>query len=325
MSVPLSKPVLFFTFMMASLIPGNSQCTNGEVEIIVSIFSETDAAGTSWELKDEDNTIIKRVPIGTYENGIFYTDKICVPYYKSLTFTIMYNNGEYNGLFKVETGCNAFVSGTEFLDFHSSVFQIIEPDEEVEFELTYGGQGNDYGLLGEQTCDGGFVIAGYINRTGKGNDIFFQKISHYGDTLWTKYYGSDEIDGLVGLTKSPGENYIMLAGYGTLNQQLIKIDYQGNILWSKDLPVDPKKMNPYVRLFATREDNYVLVRYFQSIVEYNTYDSNGEILEAASFSSGGLARFYASGITQMEDGRLLIYGIIEGITIDRIPFNFDWA
>jgi len=260
--------------------------------------------------------------IGSYENGLLYTTKICVPYNKPLTFTIMYNGGTYDGQFKLESDCNVFVSGTQFLDFYTSEFHIVEPDEEVEFELFYGGQGNDYGLLGEQTCDGGFVVAGIINRTGHENDIFFQKISHYGDTLWTKYYGSDEIESLTGLVKSPGENYIMLAGYGTNNQQLIKVDYQGDILWSVDLPVDPKKNNPYVRLFATREDTYVIIRYFQSIVEYDIFDGTGEKIMDSYFSSGGRARFYASGISQMEDGRLLIYGIINGITIQGDPFKY---
>ena len=59
---------------------------------------------------------------------------------------------------------------------------------------TYGGAGYDDGRSVQQTSDGGYIVAGWTNSFGDGNQVYLIKTNAQGDTLWTKAYGGTDGD-----------------------------------------------------------------------------------------------------------------------------------
>ena len=99
---------------------------------------------------------------------------------------------------------------------------------------TYGGQSNDNGRSVQQTADGGYVIAGYTQSFGAGNDVYLIKCGASGDTLWTRAYGGEGMDcGNSVLETSSGGfiigGYTHSFGAGNGDVYLIKTDAEGNV------------------------------------------------------------------------------------------------
>ena len=70
-----------------------------------------------------------------------------------------------------------------------------DADGDTLWTKTFGGSSNDRGYSVQQTTDGGYIIAGYTESFGNGDDdVWLIKTDSNGDSLWTKTFGgSDEI------------------------------------------------------------------------------------------------------------------------------------
>ncbi len=122
----------------------------------------------------------------------------------------------------------------------------VAPNGDIEWTKTYGGEYYDKAFSLELTNDGGYIIVGYTESFGAGNnDVCLIKVASDGDIEWIKTYGGkydDEgysvkqtEDGgyiIVGQTRSFGAG--KLGGYLiTTDVYLIKTDANGNIEWTK--------------------------------------------------------------------------------------------
>ena len=104
---------------------------------------------------------------------------------------------------------------------------------------TFGGVSGEWGLHGQQTSDGGYIITGHTSSYGAGNiDVYLIKTDANGDTLWTETYGgaSDDIGESVQQTTDGG--YIIVGetssyGVGDNDLYIIKTDIDGDTLWTK--------------------------------------------------------------------------------------------
>jgi hypothetical protein len=88
----------------------------------------------------------------------------------------------------------------------------------------------------QQTTDGGYVIVGTTNCIGPGHtDIFLIKTDAFGDTLWTKTYGSTEDEEGWAVLQTADTGFIIGGWGGTFNGHyyVVKTDNIGNILWEK--------------------------------------------------------------------------------------------
>jgi len=110
---------------------------------------------------------------------------------------------------------------------------------DVMWAKTYGGSGWDEGWSIEPTADNGYIIVGWTDSYGAGqDDVYLIKMDANGDTLWTKTYGGtfDEVGRAV---KQTDDNGYIIAGcadpFGAydLDVYLVRTDADGEALWTK--------------------------------------------------------------------------------------------
>lgn len=96
---------------------------------------------------------------------------------------------------------------------------------------TFGTKGDDRGYSVKQTNDGGFIIAGWTELNGRGNnpDIWLIKTDHLGDEIWNHKLGGSRAYA-VQQTLDGG---FIVAGESSGNLSLIKTDHLGSVIWNK--------------------------------------------------------------------------------------------
>jgi hypothetical protein len=107
---------------------------------------------------------------------------------------------------------------------------------------TYSGEGDDHGYSVQQTDDGGYVIAGFTESFGAGEeDVYLIKTDSSGDTLWTRTYGGVGFDYGRSVQQTEDGGYV-IAGYtnsfgaGGADVYLIKTDPDGMVGISDNNP-----------------------------------------------------------------------------------------
>jgi len=102
----------------------------------------------------------------------------------------------------------------------------------------YGGTKNDWGAAVAQTPDNSLVITGYTESFGHGAfDCYLIKTNADGDTAWTRTYGGNKNESGYSVV-ALADGSIAVAGftdswgYGGLDLYLLKINPNGDQLWS---------------------------------------------------------------------------------------------
>lgn len=113
----------------------------------------------------------------------------------------------------------------------------------LQFSKTYGGAGSDgsssWGIVGEVTTDGGFILAGNTDSYGTGsNDVLLIKTDALGNLLWSKTFGGTADDQPRFIHQTSDKGYVITGlttsfGAGSLDAYLIKTDSAGTMQWSK--------------------------------------------------------------------------------------------
>jgi hypothetical protein len=105
---------------------------------------------------------------------------------------------------------------------------------EVLWSRRYAGPGNCAGLSGQQTSDGGYVLAGYLRYSSSDyRDVYLVRTHASGDTLWTRTYGGEVDDWGNSVQQTTDSGYVIAgqtrsyaAGGGDF--YLIKTNAQGD-------------------------------------------------------------------------------------------------
>ncbi len=117
---------------------------------------------------------------------------------------------------------------------------ILKLDENgsVEWQKTYGGEGDDQANYIQQTADGGYIVAGYTGSYGVGgSDMWIIKLDGNGSVEWQKTYGGKYWDEAYSIQQTTDGGYIVAAiyhgQYGSGDVWIVKLDGNGNMEWQK--------------------------------------------------------------------------------------------
>jgi hypothetical protein len=115
----------------------------------------------------------------------------------------------------------------------------LDSNGNVTWQKAYGGTGNEYAFAVRQTLDEGYIVAGYTNSFGAGNDdIWILKLDSNGNVTWQKAYGGTGNDSLSSFDQTQEGGYIVVGGTSSFGSGdsdfwILKLDSSGNIIWEK--------------------------------------------------------------------------------------------
>ena len=130
------------------------------------------------------------------------------------------------------------------------------------FEFTYGGSDYDEAYSITAAADGGYLLAGYTTSYGAGSkDIWLVKVDAQNNKIWDKTYGGSDSEEAYAVTSTPDGNYIVAGktksyGAGREDMWVIKIDNQGDTIWTKTFGGSDDDMANSI--IVTPEGDYIL-------------------------------------------------------------------
>lgn len=169
----------------------------------------------------------------------------------------------------------------------------VNPIGETEWFKTYGSIGKDVASSVIQTFDGGYIIVGTTYGFGLPVDIFLVKTDAGGDTLWTRTYGTGDVENGWSIQQTADSGYIICGQTrpttANTDVYLLKTDVSGNVEWVK-IYGGPKEDVAY-SIILTKNGNYALVGGTSSYgpsPDANLYvmklDSAGDTLWCSAYS-----------------------------------------
>ena len=115
----------------------------------------------------------------------------------------------------------------------------LDGDGNVIWQKTYGGEGNEYAFVVQQTQDEGYIVAAQTYSFGAGSsDIWVFKLDANGNVTWQKTYGGEGREYPWSIQQTTDGGYIVAGttpsfGAGENDLLLLKLDANGNVTWQK--------------------------------------------------------------------------------------------
>ncbi|WP_394776501.1 T9SS type A sorting domain-containing protein [Flavobacterium sp.] len=176
----------------------------------------------------------------------------------------------------------------------------------IEWQNTYGAEGDDQPYVIHQTAEEGYIVGGNSNSknaltpmggiVGNGTDYWVLKLDKEGGVLWSKTYDFGKVDILTSLVVNKDESYL-IGGYaqseskrpregivakamnmvnkekeGINDYIALKIDSKGEQIWSKTVGSSGEDI--LRKLFETRDGGYLMAGTSNSSA---SKDKNGSI------------------------------------------------
>lgn len=195
----------------------------------------------------------------------------------------------------------------------------------LEWEKAYGGAGDDRAFSACEAGDGGFIVAGYTDSQGAGeDDVYLIKTDAAGELVWEKTFGGDEDDRANFVTPSPDGSYMVL-GYTvsfaegkefSADIYLLKVDDAGNEEWARTYGTTDTDYGYWMEF--TSDGGYVIggynVTYQVGARDFYIVkaDADGKVEFDKSFDRTGSESYdRASSILATADGGYLLAGHTE--------------
>ena len=101
---------------------------------------------------------------------------------------------------------------------------------EEEWSKTFGSEYWDFGKSIQQTTDGGYVIAGYVNGFGMGGgNAYLLKVDENGEEQWSQIFDF----GIAESVQQTTDGGYIITGYDSSDIYLLKTDENGEQQWSQ--------------------------------------------------------------------------------------------
>ena len=138
-----------------------------------------------------------------------------------------------------------FIIAGEIMKFHNNAWDtnalVIKTSATGTYQWSrlFGGSGMDKIHSVQQTRDEGFILAGYTNSFGSGEDDFWLiKINSMGEEEWSRTFGGTGAERAFSVLQTTDAGFIMAGltnsfGAGNYDFWLVKTDINGNKEWSQ--------------------------------------------------------------------------------------------
>jgi len=184
------------------------------------------------------------------------------------------------------------------------------------WDKTFGGTSDDAAWSVQQTSDGGYVIAGFTESYGAGEeDVWLIRTDSNGNEVWDKTFGGASDDDGISVQQTSDGGYVIAGftesyGAGGRDVWLIRTDSNGNKVWDKTFGGTSDDDGESVR--QTSDGGYVIAGFTES------YGASGEdfwLIKTDSSGSevwdktfGGTSDDAAWSAQQTSDGGYIIAG-----------------
>ena len=211
---------------------------------------------------------------------------------------------------------------------------------DIIWQKTYGGSNPDFDTYGQQTTDGGFLVAGYSDSGATGDkteasngqrDYWILKLDANGNIVWQNAMGGSLIDRVQAAAQTPDGGYIIAgfsssplsgdkteANYGGTDYWIVKLNATGSIVWQNT--IGGNASDALRDLIPTSDGGYLAGGYsLSSISGEKTENSNGDYdywlvkLNASGAiewqnTIGGSGTDYLRDIKQLPDNSYVVAG-----------------
>lgn len=186
---------------------------------------------------------------------------------------------------------------------------------------TFGGSGNEVGKSGQQTSDGGFVVAGSISVGSGSEDVYLLRTDLQGNVLsgWPKTFGGMGSEIGYSVHQNTDGGFIVAgstssSGAGGFDVYLLRTDAQGNALpgWPKTFGGSGIDIGHSVQ--QTRDGGFIVTGYTTSAgagtedVYLLRTDAQGNALSGWPKTFGGTGKDRGHSVQQTKDGGFIISG-----------------
>ena len=297
-----------------------SSCNANEVNLVTRVHKPSSIDEIHWEIMDkEDGTLY--AGSGELEHAIdYFFTRTCVPEGREVEFTITNERGGgiYNGHYEVGFSCVTVSTGGQDFDIRKSVsFSLPEISvRDNVFEKKIGGDNTDRAHDLQSLCEGGYIMAGMTGplNIDPGYQAYLLKTDLRGDTLWAKTYGGNGTESANSVCQNRDGGFV-LAGYtnsdiSSTDMYLVKTDYLGDELWSKNL--GGTGVDIASKVITLPEGGYIVCGYTSSYGA-GSYDAyilkvNEEGSEEWDYTYGSTLSDGATTATLTSDGKIVIAG-----------------
>jgi hypothetical protein len=181
---------------------------------------------------------------------------------------------------------------------------------------SFGGIQDERAYSVKQTYDGGYIVLGRTNQHFS-NDFWLVKTDELGDSLWTKTFGGESSDIGRSVIQDDDGGYLLFGytlsyGNGSSDFWLIKIDSNGDSLWSKTYGGNQYEFGYYFD--KTNDNGLILVgttsSYGNGGTQYGTdiwivkTNEDGDSLWSKTYGTG--SDEYCQYINEDSDGNFII-------------------
>ena len=276
----------------------------------------------------------------TYYHNIEISDPFYNDYY--FHYAEAYDIEETNDSCFIVCGYVEVNEGEFFFEAEKNMCVVkLDQSGNIEWKKTFLEGYNNVSKTIKQTSDGGYVVGGYIQTINAMDSSKYDTVSKIlrldanGDSLWTRNYQESDAFPLTGikstiLYKIDTNIQNEIFGVGTIyngessNGWLIKIDENGNTLWSKDF--GDIEGESFYDIQITNDNNLILIgsQYVRTQdatgIWINKVSMNGDLIFEKTIQSGYYNEYdYGKSICQTYDG-----GYIIGAETNQLGIFRDW-
>jgi len=204
----------------------------------------------------------------------------------------------------------------------------LNSDGSVAWARTFGGTSYDGAFSIIQTTDGGFVVAGYTESYGAGQEDFLVlKLNSDGSVVWARTFGGTDYDVVRSIIQTTDGGYAV-AGYtrsfgaGDYDFLVLKLNPDGSLAWARTF--GGTNGDWVLSISQTTDGGYAVAGITESFGAGGSdflvlkLNPDGSLAWARTF--GGTDYDYAYSITQTTDGGFAVAGATYGFGADSTDF-----